>query len=70
LPYGIYTIPEIATVGQTEEQLTAAKIPYETGLARYKELASEGAYTKAFSSLDLRMSSPRKPVCLLETTAS
>jgi NAD(P) transhydrogenase len=39
LPYGIYTIPEIATVGQTEEQLTAAKIPYETGLARYEELA-------------------------------
>ena len=39
LPYGIYTIPEIATVGQTEEQLTAAQIPYETGLARYEELA-------------------------------
>src|SRR5580692_6012659 len=39
LPYGIYTIPEIATVGQTEEELTAAKIPYETGLARYEELA-------------------------------
>src|SRR4029077_305773 len=27
-PYGIYTIPEISTVGQTEEQLTAAKVPY------------------------------------------
>src|ERR1700681_2529531 len=28
-PYGIYTIPEISTVGQTEETLTANKIPYE-----------------------------------------
>src|ERR1700730_4584374 len=39
LPYGIYTIPEIAMIGQTEEQLTAASVPYETGVARYEELA-------------------------------
>jgi NAD(P) transhydrogenase len=39
LPYGIYTIPEIAMVGQSEEQLTAQKIPYETGVARYEEIA-------------------------------
>jgi NAD(P) transhydrogenase len=39
LPYGIYTIPEIAMTGRTEEQLTASKIPYETGIARYEELA-------------------------------
>ena len=39
LPYGIYTIPEIAMIGQTEEQLTGAAIPYETGVARYEELA-------------------------------
>lgn len=39
IPYGIYTIPEISMVGQTEEQLTKAKIPYEIGLARYAELA-------------------------------
>ena len=38
-PYGIYTIPEISMVGRTEEQLTREKIPYETGLARYAELA-------------------------------
>jgi NAD(P) transhydrogenase len=38
-PYGIYTIPEISMVGQTEEALTAAKIPYETGIAKYAELA-------------------------------
>jgi NAD(P) transhydrogenase len=39
LPYGIYTIPEIAMVGQTEEQLTSPKTPYETGIARYQEIA-------------------------------
>jgi NAD(P) transhydrogenase len=39
IPYGIYTIPEVSMVGRTEEQLTAAKIPYEVGLARYAELA-------------------------------
>ena len=39
VPYGIYTIPEISTVGQNEEQLTAAKTPYEVGISRYQELA-------------------------------
>jgi NAD(P) transhydrogenase len=38
-PYGIYTIPEISMVGQNEEQLTAAKVPYEVGIAKYAELA-------------------------------
>jgi NAD(P) transhydrogenase len=38
-PYGIYTIPEISMVGLNEEQLTAAKIPYEVGIAKYAELA-------------------------------
>ena len=39
LPYGIYTIPEISFVGQTEESLTANRVPYEVGIARYSELA-------------------------------
>jgi NAD(P) transhydrogenase len=39
VPYGIFTIPEISMVGQTEEQLTRDKISYEVGLARYAELA-------------------------------
>jgi NAD(P) transhydrogenase len=39
IPYGIYTIPEISMVGQTEEQLTAKKVPYEVGIAKYAELA-------------------------------
>jgi NAD(P) transhydrogenase len=39
LPYGIYAIPEIATVGRSEEDLTRADIPYETGVAQYREIA-------------------------------
>src|SRR5215468_4474044 len=39
LPYGIYTIPEISMVGKTEQELTAAKIPYEVGQSKYAELA-------------------------------
>ncbi len=39
IPYGIYTIPEISMVGATEEELTRGKTPYESGLARYSELA-------------------------------
>lgn len=38
-PYGIYAIPEISMVGWTEEKLTAAGIPYEAGIAQYKETA-------------------------------
>ncbi|HEX4056327.1 MAG TPA: Si-specific NAD(P)(+) transhydrogenase [Tepidisphaeraceae bacterium] len=38
-PYGIYTIPEISMVGQSEQQLTHQNIPYEVGLARYREIA-------------------------------
>ncbi len=39
LPFGIYTVPEISMVGKTEQELTAAKIPYEFGAAKYEELA-------------------------------
>ncbi|MBS0195830.1 MAG: Si-specific NAD(P)(+) transhydrogenase [Planctomycetes bacterium] len=39
LPYGIYAIPEISMVGWTEERLTAEGIPYEAGIAQYKETA-------------------------------
>jgi NAD(P) transhydrogenase len=38
-PVGIYAIPEVSMVGATEEELTQQKIPYETGIARYKEIA-------------------------------
>ena len=39
IPTGVYAVPEIAMVGQTEEQLTDAAIPYVTGVARWSELA-------------------------------
>jgi NAD(P) transhydrogenase len=39
MPYGIYTIPEISTVGKSEEELTEAGVPYEIGRAFYKEIA-------------------------------
>ena len=39
LPYGIYSIPEISFVGLNEEEATKKEIPYETGLARYREIA-------------------------------
>ena len=39
IPFGIYAVPEIGMVGQTEEQLTARAIPYEVGRARYREIA-------------------------------
>src|SRR5262249_26049227 len=39
LPDGINTIPEVGLVGETEDTLTARQIPYETGVARYKEMA-------------------------------
>ena len=38
-PYGIYAIPEISMVGWTEERLTREGIPYEAGIAHYKETA-------------------------------
>jgi NAD(P) transhydrogenase len=38
-PYGIYTIPEISFVGKTEEQLTDEDVPYEVGVAFYREIA-------------------------------
>jgi len=38
-PYGIYTIPEMSMVGATEQSLTQQGVPYETGIARYREIA-------------------------------
>jgi NAD(P) transhydrogenase len=38
-PVGIYAIPEVSMVGATEEELTEQKVPYESGIARYKEVS-------------------------------
>jgi NAD(P) transhydrogenase len=39
IPFGIYAIPEVSYVGRTELELTGEGIPYEVGVARYRELA-------------------------------
>lgn len=39
VPTGIYTLPEISSVGKTETELTAAKVPYEVGRALFKNTA-------------------------------
>ena len=38
-PTGIYTLPEISSVGKTEAELTVAKEPYEVGRAFFKDTA-------------------------------
>src|SRR4029077_3519185 len=38
-PIGIYAIPEVSMVGAPEHELTAQKVPYEIGVARYREIA-------------------------------
>ncbi|WP_151704514.1 Si-specific NAD(P)(+) transhydrogenase [Nitrincola alkalilacustris] len=39
VPTGIYTIPEISSVGKTEEELTEERVPYEVGQAFFKDTA-------------------------------
>ncbi len=36
-PYGIYSVPEISTVGMTEEEVRQRGLPYECGVARFRE---------------------------------
>jgi len=53
LPYGIYAVPEISMVGWTEEQLTKEGIPYESGVASYKEIARGHLLGQEFGMLKL-----------------
>ena len=39
VPTGIYTIPEISSIGKTEQELTDERVPYEVGQAFFKHLA-------------------------------
>jgi NAD(P) transhydrogenase len=39
VPSGIYTIPEISTIGLNERELTERKIPYEVGKAYFRNIA-------------------------------
>ncbi len=36
-PYGIYAVPEISTVGQSEEDVRKSGVAYECGIARFRE---------------------------------
>ncbi|MBK1705356.1 Si-specific NAD(P)(+) transhydrogenase [Halochromatium glycolicum] len=38
-PTGIYTVPEISSVGRTERELTAEQVPYEVAQAHFKSIA-------------------------------
>ena len=39
IPTGIYTSPEISSIGKTERELTEERVPYEVGHAHFKNLA-------------------------------
>ena len=36
-PYGVYSVPEMSTVGMSEEEVNELSIPYEVGVARFSE---------------------------------
>lgn len=55
-PIGIYTIPEISFVGRTEDALTEAKIPFEVGISRYRELARGQIIGDSYGMLKLLVS--------------
>ena len=38
-PTGIYTVPEISSIGRTERELTKAQVPYEVANAQFKRIA-------------------------------
>ncbi len=59
-PFGIYSVPEISTVGLSEEQVRAAGTPYECGIARFREtsrghiMGLNGGLLKMIVSLETR----------------
>jgi len=55
-PIGIYSIPEVSYVGATELELTRNAIPYEVGVARYRELARGQIAGDSYGMLKLLVS--------------
>jgi NAD(P) transhydrogenase len=55
-PIGIYSIPEISFVGRTEDELTEARVPFEVGVARYRELARGQIIGDSYGMLKLLVS--------------
>ncbi|OBB90654.1 Si-specific NAD(P)(+) transhydrogenase [Mycobacterium sp. 852002-40037_SCH5390672] len=55
-PIGIYSIPEVSYVGATEVELTKSSVPYEVGVARYRELARGQIAGDSYGMLKLLVS--------------
>ena len=53
IPTGIYTSPEISSIGKTERELTEAKIPYEVGHSMFRSLARAQITGQAVGMLKL-----------------
>ncbi len=59
-PYGIYSVPEISTVGMTEEEVRKRAIPYDCGVARFREtsrghiMGLSAGFLKMIFSLETR----------------
>lgn len=59
-PYGIYAVPEISTVGQSEEEVRSSGAPYECGIARFREtsrghiMGVNSGFLKLIFSLETR----------------
>ena len=53
IPTGIYTSPEISSIGLTERELTAEKIPYEVGHSQFKSLARAQITGRAIGMLKI-----------------
>ena len=53
IPTGIYTSPEISSVGKTERELTEANVPYEVGQSSFKHLARAQIHGQAVGMLKL-----------------
>ncbi|MBA2615726.1 MAG: Si-specific NAD(P)(+) transhydrogenase, partial [Actinobacteria bacterium] len=62
LPFGIYSIPEISYVGKNEHELTEASIPYEVGIAHYRELARGHILGESHGIVKLLVSSEDRTV--------
>ena len=55
-PIGIYSIPEISFIGQTEDELTKECVPFEVGVSRYRELARGRIISDSYGVLKLLVS--------------
>jgi NAD(P) transhydrogenase len=59
-PYGIYSVPEISTVGQSEEQVRSSGMAYEVGVARFREtsrghiMGVDSGFLKLIFSIETR----------------